>query len=229
MSVAAASASATLTADEIIVEAALGGLRYCLASFSKTVNLAMTGAGGMDTGAAPASGYVALYAIYNPTTGASALLATNATSAVAPSVYGGANMPTGYTASALMSVWPTNGSGQFVTGYQRDRTFYCGARTAFTVTAGTGSYTSISVSGSVPQNAKRIFGSVSANSNTSQSLGLNIAGDSSGAGFSGVGANGVSCAGSYVSPIITPQTIYYLATGSSGTLSFVCNITSYEI
>ncbi|HDR8973752.1 TPA: hypothetical protein QDB00_005326 [Burkholderia vietnamiensis] len=229
MSVTTASTSATLNADEIVVGTALAGQKYMLGAFSKTINLATTGAGGMDTGSAPASGYVALYAIYNPTTGASALLATNATSAVAPSAYGGANMPTGYTASALVSVWPTNGSGQFVTGYQRDRTFYCGARTAFTVTAGTGSYTSISVSGSVPQNAKRIFGSVSANSNTSQSLGLNIAGDSSGAGFSGVGANGVSCAGSYVSPIITPQAIYYLATGSSGTLSFVCNITSYEI
>jgi hypothetical protein len=80
---------------------------------NKTVNLATTGAGGMDSGAAPNNGFVAIYAIYNPTTGASALLARNATAAAQPTVYGGANMPAGYTASALISVWPTNASGQF--------------------------------------------------------------------------------------------------------------------
>jgi len=113
MSVTAASATATLAADEIIVETALGGVRYCLPSFSKTINLATTGAGGMDTGSAPVSGYVALYAIWNPTTQTAALLATNCTSIVAPSVYGAGSMPSGYTASGLVGVWPTNASSQF--------------------------------------------------------------------------------------------------------------------
>ncbi|WP_322092909.1 hypothetical protein [Paraburkholderia bannensis] len=63
MNGATASASATLTAGEIIVESAPGGTAYKLASFSKTFNLATTGAGGMDTGTAPVSGFVALYAI----------------------------------------------------------------------------------------------------------------------------------------------------------------------
>ncbi|WP_244255716.1 hypothetical protein [Burkholderia vietnamiensis] len=122
MYVAAASASATYTADEVIVETVLGGLRYGIASLNKTVNLAAAnGAGAMDTGSAPANGYVALYAIYNPVTKVPALLATNATSAVAPSVYGGANMPSGYTASALLTVVPTNGSGQFAPVLVRDR------------------------------------------------------------------------------------------------------------
>jgi hypothetical protein len=70
MSITAASTTTTLTADEIIVETALGALRYCLANFNKTINLATTGAGGMDTGSAPANGFVTVYTGYNPTTGA---------------------------------------------------------------------------------------------------------------------------------------------------------------
>ncbi|MGE4872659.1 hypothetical protein [Yersinia enterocolitica] len=110
MSVTAASSTATFTADELIVQTALGGLQYKLSSFSKTINLATTGVGGMNTGTVPANGFVALYAIYNPTTQISALLAVNASSVVAPEVYGGSNMPAGYTASALVSVLPTSSS-----------------------------------------------------------------------------------------------------------------------
>ncbi|EOU3147233.1 hypothetical protein AB8884_10515 [Yersinia enterocolitica] len=110
MSVTAASSTATFTADELIVQTALGGLQYKLSSFNKTINLATTGAGGMDTGTVPANGFVALYAIYNPGTQISALLAVNASSVVAPEVYGGSNMPAGYTASALVSVLPTSAS-----------------------------------------------------------------------------------------------------------------------
>ncbi|HEN3366357.1 TPA: hypothetical protein U5D82_002213 [Yersinia enterocolitica] len=106
MSVTAASSTATFTADELIVQTALGGLQYKLSSFNKTINLATTGVGGMDTGTVPANGFVALYAIYNPTTQISALLAVNASSVVAPEVYGGSNMPAGYTASALVAVLP---------------------------------------------------------------------------------------------------------------------------
>lgn len=118
MVVSSASANATLTADEIVTGSALGGLKYTLGAFNKTVNLATTGPGGMDTGAAPVSGFVALYAIYNPTTSTAALLATNA-STLQGNVYGGSNMPTGYTASALVSFWSTNASGQFAAGCQR--------------------------------------------------------------------------------------------------------------
>lgn len=44
-SVTAATATVAFTADEIILETALGGLRYCLSGFSKSINLATTGAG----------------------------------------------------------------------------------------------------------------------------------------------------------------------------------------
>src|SRR5690349_17257787 len=60
MSVTTASATATLTADEIVVGAALGGQKFMLSSFNKTINLATVGVnagvGGMDVGSAPVSG-----------------------------------------------------------------------------------------------------------------------------------------------------------------------------
>ncbi|WP_227732546.1 hypothetical protein [Yersinia proxima] len=155
MSVTAASATATFTADELIVQAALGGRQYKITSFNKTINLATTGVGGMDTGAVPAIGFVALYAIYNPTTQASALLAVNATSAVQPEAYGGVNMPSGYTASALVSVWRTS-SSQFVVGFQIDRAISILQTNILTTTTSTPTITSLSIVSVVPLNAKSV-------------------------------------------------------------------------
>src|SRR3546814_19924474 len=42
-------------------------------------------------------------------------------------VYSGGNMPSGYSYSALIGIWITNGSGQFTTGYLMSRTFWHGA------------------------------------------------------------------------------------------------------
>lgn len=234
MNVTAASASATLTADEIIVETALGGLRYCLPSFNKTINLATTGAGGMDTGTAPVSGYVALYAIYNPTTQTAALLATNATSAVAPNVYGGANMPAGYTASALVSVWPTNSSSQFVIGYQMDRSISIALATAFTTTSALTNQ-SESISAYVPLNAKRLTGRLHVGgSSTAGVYGLGITG-SSNSGLIGyqslssyLAASGQLAEAIFYDLLLpTPQTIYVTCSPAGGT--YTVNITGYDI
>ncbi|NKD22590.1 hypothetical protein HEQ76_20705, partial [Enterobacter asburiae] len=77
MSVTAPSATATFTADELIVETGTG-TQYRLNAFSQAINLGTVGAGGMDTGTAPASGYLAIYALFNPTTGARCLIGVNA-------------------------------------------------------------------------------------------------------------------------------------------------------
>jgi hypothetical protein len=164
MSIATAIAKGTFTADEIIVTTALGGLQYRLGNFSQDINLATTGAGGMDTGTAPTSGYVALYAIYNPTERTSAILATNATSAVVGNVYGGANMPSGYTASALVSVWPTNASHQLVIGYQADREIAIVRTLILTTAAVNASLIKLPISGFVPPNAKDVWGDGATNS-----------------------------------------------------------------
>jgi len=235
MSVTAASATATLTADQIIVATALNGQTFMLSNFNKTINLATTGAGGMDTGTVPVSGYVALYAIYNPTTGTSALLATNATSSVAPSVYGGVNMPSGYTASALVSVWPTNGSSQFKNGTQRDRSIGIPTVNVLTTSTTNATYTSLSLSAAAPLNAKSIVGEMSVSSNTSGSNNLNIiiAADANGSGRFPL-VVGLTSASGYnqtvgISLILSaPQTLYYTTANGAGTPSFSIGISGYN-
>lgn len=237
MSVAAASATATLTADEIIVETSLGGTRYCLGSFSQSINLATTGAGGMDTGAAPVSGAVAIYAFYNPTTGARALVGVNATAATAPTIYGGANAPSGYTASALVSVWPTNGSSLLVIGYQEDRNVALVNTTGATFTTAQ-TNTSVSLATTIPRNAKRVLITQNQTTATSAtSFSLTLSGGSI-AGAAGIGAQtcnlGTTGQQQFEStvelPLLTPQTIFVtwvVTGGSSPTLTLY--VTRYTI
>ncbi|MDN8047555.1 hypothetical protein QZN20_09720 [Burkholderia multivorans] len=236
MSVTTASSTAMLNADEIVVGTALGGQKYLLKQFSKTINLATIGAGGMDVGSAPASGFVALYAIYNPTTGASALLATNATSAFAPNVYGGANMPAGYTASALVSVWPTNASRQFIVGYQWDRSF----STAYVSIASTSSQiaalTALSISSFAPPNARAVTGFMNVSGNNATNTQINIASSASGIGqqqcVSSSASAGVLIGSATFGkvPIMTPQTIYWSAYVATGTfMAAAVYMTGYDI
>ncbi len=232
MSVTVASATATFTADELIVQTALGGRQYKLSSFSKTINLATTGAGGMDTGTVPAAGFVALYAIYNPTTQVSALLAVNTTSVLAPEVYGGANMPSGYTASALVSVWRT-ASSQFVIGYQVDRKLVLTSAIAINGNTQQASYTAIPLTAIVPVNAKTASGTRGVTSTTSgASIYNNVASSSSGLSpqpMSGatVVANMDFSSAFLDLPIVTTQTIYYAATASAGTMTMSVVVSGY--
>ncbi len=233
MALAAASASGTLTADEITVGTALGGKKFLLANFNKTVNLATTGAGGMDTGVAPVSGFVALYAIYNPTTGASALLATNATAAAQPNVYGGANMPSGYTASALISVWPTNSSSQLIPGVQCDRSFMGGASVVLTTSTQQAAVTALPISSAVPKNARKISGSQQVGNTASAAVSTGTLYVSPTGGGNITNSNntpGASIIASAFSGLLltAQQTLYYTATTTTGTLSYLILINGYE-
>ena len=230
MSVAAASASATLTADEIIVESALGGIRYCLPNFNQTINLATTGAGGMDTGSAPTSGYVGLYAGYNPSTGTRTLFARNATSTVLGSVYGGANSPAGITATALVSVWPTNGIGQFVVGFQDDRRFRYSSVSLAIISTQTTTPTSFSVAGAVPPNAKTVKLVANVAGTSSASVFCNIYSSSSGVDQNQLAANPTTglTAAFEAATLITPQTLYYTA-GAGGTMTLTITASGYTI
>ena len=235
MSVIAASTVATFTVDQVVVGSSLGGATYRLNGFNKAINLGGTGAGGMDTGTAPVSGFVGLYAIYNPTTSTSALLAVNATSALLPNVYGGANMPAGYTASALVSVWPTSASGQFVVGLQTDREIGISSNIVLTTTTPQASLTSLSISAAVPRNAIMFRGDITMMSSLASS-GLNsvISGSPLELGRFGVGINSQS-AGTGITisypdiQILTPQTLYYRVSISSGTLNYVVGVAAYSI
>lgn len=232
MSVNAANAAATFLADEIIVETALGGLRYCLSGFNQTVNLTGAGAGGMDTGTgtAPASGYVALYAIYDPTTKTAALLATNATSSAVGNVYGGANMPTGYTASALVSVWPTSPSKQFMSGTQRDRKIALPAALALSTSTSAASFTVFGTS-TFPPNAIEAKGAIEAISSVNSGMSLSIASDANGSGqqeVSGYATAPYGLIGAWSCLISQSQSLYYQTTNSSGTPTFTITTSGYS-
>ncbi|HHJ4456106.1 TPA: phage tail protein [Citrobacter braakii] len=217
MRITVASSTATWTADELVVETAIGGTQYRLNNLSLSINFATTGAGGMDTGAAPASGFVAIYAIYNPTTKTTASLAVNVTSAKAPEVYGGSNMPSGYTASALIAVCGTNSSGQLLPGMLTDRTWMTPRTIVLNVTVQNSSWTSMTLAAMVPLNAKRVMGDLAGATN-SGNITMGGAGDSTNA----IGASWPTyyligqCP--FDVELSSPQTMYYLNTMSSGSI-----------
>lgn len=233
MVVAAPSASATYTADEVVVKSALGGQAWALSSFNKTVNLASVGAGGMDIGAAPVNGYVALYAVFNPTAQASALLAVNATSVAAPQVYGGGNMPSGYTASALLTVVPTNGSSQFRVVQVRDRLVGIVPAASFS-TSSVVSNAPTSVGSTIPLNAVEISGELSISTSVAANLGMQISSDvnstcrqNASLTFTAAGQGLlVSFSGVIIS---TPQTVVINTTATAGSPAFIIYITGYKI
>jgi hypothetical protein len=231
MSVTSASASTTVTADQIVVGTALNGVQYLLSSYSETINLSTSGAGGMDTGSAPTSGYVALYAIYGPTVGTN-ILATNASSAV-PNVYAAGHMPSGYTASALISVWPTNASGQFIVGAMIEpRTVAMAPVVASSSAVDVTELTSLSISSIVPPNAKSIKGDMGFSwSAGAGSVGqIVIAASSTAIGNQRVQGNGVFAVNAPFSvPIITSQTTYWgvSTSGGSGTFNAGIEISEY--
>lgn len=232
MSITAASASGTLTADEIIVKTALGSYAKVLSSFSKTINLATTGAGGMDTGAAPVSGYVALYAIYNPATATSSILAFNSTSSTAPEVYGGANMPSGYTASALLAVVPTNASSQFKVCIVRDRSVFVIPAVLFTNNS-TVTNQVVSISGVVPQNARNISGQFFMSSTITSAMNLVIQPDTTTiaqlAQSIVVGASAGMITTYALLPLITAQQFVVTTSSSAGAPTFTVYCTGYSI
>ncbi|PTT88214.1 phage tail protein, partial [Pseudomonas sp. HMWF031] len=230
--IANASASAVFTADAVVVSIGLSGRPYRLPSVNKTINLATTGAGGMDTGAAPVNGYVAIYLIYNPANGNSALLAANATSTVAAEVYGGANMPTGYTASALVAVLPINSSSQFKVALLLGRKVSFGEVSALTFTTNSTTPQALSISNIVPPNAKAVAGSFGSNS-TAATAGseFDIGADANMLGrkrsYGYLGTSGQSVWVPFAINILTQQTMYWAAQVSSGTPSHRIFLSEY--
>ncbi|MGP2516358.1 hypothetical protein [Yersinia sp. 2545 StPb PI] len=230
MSVTAASTTATFTADELIVQSALGGLQYKLSGFSNTINLATTGAGGMNTGTAPVSGFVALYAIYNPTTQVSALLAVNATSAAVPEICG-VTMPAGYTASALLTIVSTDASSRFNVVMVQGRYISIQYTAMFGTTSNVAS-SPTSVSGVIPRNAISVSGSITMSSTTAGSISADISGPSA-IGNQRI-ANYMNATESNTSnfsqiPIATPSTVTLAVSSTTTTFSCYFYASGYSI
>jgi hypothetical protein len=180
----------------------------------------------MDTGTAPTSGYVAVYATWGPGVGAG-IVGQNATSAAASEQYSGANLPAGVTETQLIAVWPTNGSAQFTIGSQRDRKHYIVAAVAFSGLTGTG-YVGVSISGLVPLNAASV-GGTSDFTGTSGVIIAYLAGDTAGTGEAHSSFNAGTGASSAFRdvPLITPQTIFRALSGTGASQTLY--ISQYDI
>ncbi|KWC56581.1 hypothetical protein [Burkholderia ubonensis] len=229
---AANATSITFTADQLVVATGLGGLSYMLPSFNKTLNLGTIGAGGMDTGTATAGGWLAVYAIYNPTTATAALLGTMETTAAATSVYSGANMPAGYTASALLAVLPMSSTvGQLKGCGVNGRRVIVPKLLTFQTSSVTSSPTSFSLAGAVPKAAVRCSGTISVGSTSNSQIGIAIDSDAVLAlGDQNVSvSNSVAATGNYVIDLLTSQILYYVNQNSIGTPTFSLYVSAYEI
>ncbi|MCI4225040.1 phage tail protein [Dickeya dianthicola] len=174
MNISSVSAGATYTADELIVGTALGGNQYRIGSFKQTIDLTKNGVGGMDTGTVPDEGFVGVYAIYNPATMASGLLAVNATAVKLPEIYNGVNMPNGYIASALLTVVPVN-KGMFTLLSVRGRDVYTSPKRIYFILTTIADF-NIPISAIIPLNAKYLSGYVRQSSTASGLLSMTITG-----------------------------------------------------
>ena len=95
--------------DDAVIVGSADVKTYRIRDFFATLALNKVGIGGMDKGAAPVNGYILVYAAYNPTTKEYGVFGTLDTAAStgeggAYATYQGADLPAGYTATALVGV-----------------------------------------------------------------------------------------------------------------------------
>lgn len=221
-----------ITADEIILQDALGGIPYKFKSVSLNNNISTVGViNGFDTGTAPANGYAALYWMYNPTTGVLGTLSTNATSAAAPEIYSGGAAPSGFTVSALAAVLPIGSINFTYAPYVlKDRKVDIVGQNILSGSSFVG--TASRTSAVIPFNARFVSGfnqvGSTAVSVISQFLGpTNVAALGVQVNATTVQA-GASLAIPYRTEILTAQTIFQTSANSAGTPSFTINVNSYE-
>lgn len=230
-SITSASATEAFTADEIVVQTALGGVRYCLVSFAQTINIGTTGLNGMATGqTVPASGFVGVYAIYNPTTNVAGLLGVNANSAI-PEICA-ATLPAGFTASALLAVIPTTAGSLLQINVIKDRSLQM-PNVSIQSTAATAGSPTIINNLAVPLNAKTCSGFQQISNTAAASMSYTLLSSIGSAGgkviaytLSASGSTAQSFEGLMIS---VGQRAYYIASSSAGTPTFAASISGYTI
>lgn len=218
------------TADEVTVKAGSEGV-WLLSSFNKGIDLTTVGAGGMDIGPAPASSFISIYAIYNPTTQATALLACDQNVSRGRR-YTGANMPPGYTASGLVSAWRTTSDRRLAKGLQIDRQVNVEMTNINTSTVNQ-SNTPLNISAIVPLAAREISGLMQCGSSVTSNVNMALSGAVVPLGARNLGATvagGTVVQGGFSGLSIgTPGVVYYTANAYSGALSSTAYLTSYTI
>lgn len=232
MTLAAASTSATITADEVVVKSSLAGRTWTLGGFNKTLNIANVGALGMDIGPAPTNGWLAIYAGLNEATGATTVFAQSVGNSLAAATYVGGVGPAGITATALLTVVPTNGSGQIKVCAVKGRKIYIQLMTVY---SGNVSVTNIpvSIAGIVPVNAKEVSGELTVGNSALSTMSLTIHPDLSIVGQQSmtttVGAGQALTLNYTGLPISIDQQLMFTSSSTAGTPTFNIYIASYSI
>jgi hypothetical protein len=202
--------SASWTAAQLTAGTALGGAPYFGSSLTLAFNGATTGAGGMDTGSMPSNADLSIYAIYNPTTDTWSTLGVLGSTSSGP-IYAGANMPSGYTASALIWAGVTTGTNlqKFV---QQDHRIWINVSLIANGIAAT-SFTAQSLTAYIPAAAKTWF--PTATGPPSGASTLQVAAAASGPGNVSFSGN-TTFSGPEV-PIAggSPQTTFYVVSTST--------------
>ncbi|CQI92570.1 tail fiber protein [Yersinia rohdei] len=121
----------TVSFDDLIVQTESNVQYRTGIVLNKTIDLTIVGAGGMYGTANPVNGWLAVYAIYNPTDGSTSLLGLLHTN-VAPNLFPN-ELPAGYTASALIMDWRVLTS-KFTVGNWRGRTIQFPPQSVYTGT-----------------------------------------------------------------------------------------------
>ena len=215
-SLSAVNTQVTVTADEVCVSVSLGGNKYILGSYSQLFNSANTGAGGMDTGSLPTSGFVAIYAIYG--TNGTSILGVNASTS-SGMIYSGVNMPSGYTYSCLLGIWPTNSTPKMIVGILSGRQM--GIVGVKVVSGGTvTSATSVSLSSCVPPGAKNVSGYIT-NASSTNGNSLTVQLDTTGCYSYNSGAYQYCGIMFSLMPLTVSQTCYYMTGGYSTNLFII--------
>ncbi|MFL9859467.1 hypothetical protein PQR72_27670 [Paraburkholderia madseniana] len=230
--VVAGATTATYTADAVIVGTS-GGLQYALSNVNLTLNLATTGAGGLDFGSATVNAYVGVYLIYNPTTGTKALYGTlePGGSALTTLYTGSTGLPSGYTASALVGVLQVSGVvGQFAAQTINNRRTSVRQLLTLQTSTPVGTLTSFNLSGAIPKCATRVGGQTQLVSTATSQIGMSLSMDSvANVGNQNVsGSGGSSYTGDWVTDVATPQTLFYGFTNTAGTPTMNLYVTSFE-
>ncbi|MFJ4388219.1 phage tail-collar fiber domain-containing protein [Pseudomonas soli] len=233
MEIASASATATVQADELVVKNALGGAGWSVANVSVPLNLGTVGAGGMNTGTAPANGYVAIYVLHNSQAKTTAAVAVNASKEIAAEVFAGPWPSGGFSASALVAVVPTDGAGRMLPVVVRGRLVAPAPTQPYLGTAAV-SMAPVSLAGSVPPNAVSAEGLFSVRSSQAGAISIELYATPNGIGIkrntATLPANGASSIMFEGLPLVTRQLMYMTTVNQTqGTPEYSVYITGYRI
>ena len=216
-------ARVTVTADEVVLKTS-GGSVNVSESVSVTVDMASTGANGLDTGAEAGTTWYAVWLIYNPVTGVTAgLFSTSTTSPT---------LPSGYTYKGLVGYVYNNGSSNFTDFQQFGRRVWTTLAQVHGAVGPT-AVTAVSLTAFVPPAATEFHGIVGTTTDHATAAGFfqNSGGISTAIGAQlvtvrssgAVGIDGALYSATQISvPLRTSQQFYWQVTSATPTYYIGC-------